>query len=219
MGTRSKALAVITNAVPTAAQARNIRKPGKAVGCGTCASASGAVARGACRRDLPKRSEAATGSSAASASRVRPHPPQRRRPEQGQRQRHRRPAMPARAWRPSARADELHADRARRPHDPGARRWCRSRSPRRSSPHRAASPAASHQVARHRRPADQGRPGKDDAEPCLRPPRDPLHERIGRDRRKAGERHQLRRAAVQPHQHDQSDRDRESTRNAHASLQ
>ena len=60
------------------------------------------------------------------------------------------------------------------------------------------------QRARHRRPADQRRPGEDDAEPRLRPPGDPLHERIGRDRREAAERDRLRQA-IELQQHDEPD--------------
>ena len=57
---------------------------------------------------------------------------------------------------------------------------------------RPEQPGRRAELARHRRPADQSAPGEDQAEPGLRPPGDPLHERIGRDRRQAGERDDLR---------------------------
>ena len=97
---------------------------------------------------------------------------------------HHRQAVKYRERQMGARAEQtarsISRRSARRPRRPDGRRWCRSRSPRRSSRHRAAAPLRSIRPSDHRK-SHQRAPGEGEAEHDLRPPGDPLHERIDRD--------------------------------------
>ena len=109
------------------------------------------------------------------------------------------PIPSGRACRRAA-APRISRRPARRPPCPGSRRACRSRSTQAMLPNHSSN-GGKREAAGHRRPADQRAPGEDEAEPRLRPPGDPLHERIGGDRREADERDQ-RRDPVELEQHD-----------------